>query len=348
MPKPRLFAAVAGVTALLLLACNSDGTSTAINESVEQFYRALAVDPPRAYTYLSEDCREELPFLEFASGTIFVNTLLGESEPSIEHLRVIRSEGDEVLAEFDIVVYVDGETVPVVFAAEQQATSFVKEDGRWRIASCEDFGLSLVITDEMLFESVPESEAEPSSRYEAAVAAEADDDASLPGEYVDLPTIYGGYYGNQDGPHTAPHTRAKVDYEGEGNSNPPAGGAHWGSAACTSSPTDSPPLCGPVAWGIYRAEWDAESLLHSMEHGGVIIWYNTTDRDVVDEIENIVERLLNANDLIVMAPYLQMEDEHIALTSWSRIDKFPIEESSSDRVLAFLDAHMRRFNPEGF
>ncbi len=346
MPKHRLLAALAVASILLLVACNSDGTSSAINDSVEEFYRALAVDPPRAYTYLSEDCRDEVPFLEFASGTLFVSTLLGESEPSIEHLRVLQKEGDEALAEFDIVVYVDDETVPITFAAERQATSFVKEDGRWRIASCDDFGLSLVITDEVLVE--PDSNQERSDRYEAAVAAEADDDPSLPGEYVDLPAIYGGYYGNRDGPNTAPHMTLEVDYEGQGNSNPPAGGAHWGSAPCASSPADSPPLCGPVAWGIYQSEWDAESLLHSMEHGGVIVWFNTTDRDVVDDVQSIVETLLGAGDLIVMAPYLQMENEHIALTSWSRIDKFPVAEYSRDRVLAFLDAHMRRFNPEGF
>jgi hypothetical protein len=246
------------------------------------------------------------------------------------------------------VIYVDDETVPVSFAAERPATSFVKEDGRWRIASCEDFGLSLVITDQVLVEPGSDREPEPSGQREAAVAAEADDDPSLPGQYVDLPAIYGGYYGNSDGPSTAPHTGGNVDYDGEGNSNPPVGGAHWGSAPCASSPANSQPLCGPVAWGIYRAEWDAESLVHSMEHGGVIIWFNTTNRSVVDEIESIVENLLNAGDLIVMAPYLQMEDEHIALTSWSRIYKFPADEYNSDLVLDFLDAHMRRFNPEGF
>jgi hypothetical protein len=43
-----------------------------------------------------------------------------------------------------------------------------------------------------------------------------------------------------------------------------------------------------------------------------------------------------------------MEEEHIALTSWVRIDKFPVAEYSAERVTEFIDAHMRRFNPESF
>jgi len=107
-------------------------------------------------------------------------------------------------------------------------------------------------------------------------------------------------------------------------------------------------MCGPVPWGIYRTEWEAESLVHNMEHGGVLVWYNTTNVEVVDELEALVTDQINAVGLIVMAPYLDMEDETIALTSWSRIDKFPVEDYSPERVLTFLNAHVRRFNPEGF
>ena len=85
-----------------------------------------------------------------------------------------------------------------------------------------------------------------------------------------------------------------------------------------------------------------------MEHGGVIVWYNTTDRATVDALEDIISGRLAAGDLIVMTPYLLMEDEHIAFTSWSRIDKFPVGDYSSERVHAFLDDHVRRFNPEEF
>ena len=347
MNRHRWLVGLVALVASLHVACGGAGASTAIRESAEDFYRALAVDPPRAYTYLSEECQSEFSFLEFASGTIFISSFFGESEPSIENLRVLRSDGDEVEVQFDIVVHVDDETVPLVLGKDTIPSHFVKEDGRWRFASCEDFGLGLVNTDEVLIEPVIDDEPAESSRSRA-VAAEADEDPALAGMYVDLPAIYGGYYGNSDGPHTAAHTRSVVDYESEGNSNPPAGGPHWGNGACGASPADSPPFCGPVAWGIYRSEWAAESLLHSMEHGGVIVWFNTIDRDIVEDLESILSSRLAAGDLIVLAPYLLMEDEHIAITSWSRIDKFPVGDYSSERVNAFLDDHVRRFNPEEF
>ncbi len=346
MVRHRWLPALALLVTALLVACGGSGASTEIREAAEDFYRALAVDPPRAYTHLSQECQSEFSFLEFASGTIFISSFFGESEPSIENLRVLRSDGDEVEVQFDIVVYVDDDTVPLVRGEDTAPPRFVKENGRWRFASCEDFGLGLVITDEVLIEPVIDEEPARSGRSEA-VAAEADADPQLAGTYVDLAAIYGGYYGNPDGPHTAAHTSSKVDYESRGNSNPPAGGPHWGNGACGSSPADSPPFCGPVAWGIYRSEWDAESLVHSMEHGGVVVWYNTTDRDTVDDLAKAVSNRLAAGDLIVMAPYLLMEDEHIAITSWSRIDKFPVSDYSSERVDAFLDDHVRRFNPEG-
>lgn len=347
MDRHHWLVALIALVGTLLVACGGSGAGPEIREAAEDFFRALAVDPPRAYTHLSQECQDEFSFLEFASGTIFISSFFGESEPSVENLRVLRSDGDDAEVQFDIVVHVDDETVLLVRGEDTSPPHFVKENGRWRFASCEDFGLGLVITDEVLTEPVIDEEPPQSSRARA-VAAEADDDLALAGMYVDLPAIYGGYYGNPDGPHTAAHIRSKVDYASAGNSNPPAGGPHWGNAACDASPADSPPFCGPVTWGMYRSEWDAESLVHSMEHGGVVVWFNTIERDIVEDLENIISGRLAAGELIVLAPYLLMEDDHIAFTSWSRIDMFPVDDYSSERVRVFLDDHVRRFNPEGF
>ena len=176
----------------------------------------------------------------------------------------------------------------------------------------------------------------------SGAAAESDDDPALPGLYVDLPAIYleGPY------PETAGHVSVDVDYELVGNSNPPVGGPHWG-APCGDSPAESPPFCGPAPWGIFQDEWDPETLVHNMEHAGVVLWYNTSDEDLVDELDAIIRARLDDN-LLVMAPYSAMEDETIAITSWSRIDKFPVDEYDAGRVERFIDVHARRFNPEGF
>jgi hypothetical protein len=82
-----------------------------------------------------------------------------------------------------------------------------------------------------------------------------------------------------------------------------------------------------------------------MEHAGVVLWYNTDDQQVIDELEAYV---LERGGNLVMAPYSELEEDTIALTSWSRLDSFPVAEYTMERVEAFLDVNYKRFNPEGF
>ena len=128
-------------------------------------------------------------------------------------------------------------------------------------------------------------------------AIEGDPAPDLQGEFVDLQTIYGGTYGAQGGNTTAPHVTRDVDYASdcaEGaenicNTNPPAGGPHWGSTACADTADASPAFCGPPQWGIYRDPWPPEPMPHAMEHGGVVVWYNTADQTIIDDLETLVE-----------------------------------------------------------
>jgi hypothetical protein len=85
-----------------------------------------------------------------------------------------------------------------------------------------------------------------------------------------------------------------------------------------------------------------------MEHGGVVLWYNTADQDVIDDLEELFTARLADGQLLVMAPYPALAAETIAITSWSRRDLFPVEEYTRERVEDFIDAHERRFNPERF
>lgn len=175
---------------------------------------------------------------------------------------------------------------------------------------------------------------------DAAIAAEADKSTSIPGQYVDLPTIYGGPYNA-----TAGHVSTQVDYSAQGV-DPPVGGPHW-SGSCGEDPTTAPAFCGPAPKGIYRDPWEPETLVHNMEHGFAVVWYNTDDTAIRDQLEALVEAA-GDDKLLVMAPYPEMEPNTIALTSWSRIDKFPTSEFTADRVSKFIDVNERRFNPEHF
>ena len=182
--------------------------------------------------------------------------------------------------------------------------------------------------------------------FGAAARIEGDLAPDKPGEHIDLQGIFDGFYGNRDGNSTAPHvSTAAVDYSEQGL--PPAGGPHW-SGGCTRDPETSPAICGPAPWGIYRSPWEEETLLHNMEHGGTIIWYNTSDQTIIDDLEDFVQDESGRRDLLVLTPYPAMEDEHIAITVWARRDKFPVSEYSRDRLEDFMDAFYCKFDPEDF
>ena len=185
-----------------------------------------------------------------------------------------------------------------------------------------------------------------SSGFEGAVRVEEGLDPDLPGEHVDIQGAYDGVYG-VSGANTNGHVSRDVDYEAE-QGLPPAGGPHWGSTGCGSDPETAPSFCGPAPWGIFIDPWDAETLVHNMEHGGVVVWYNTTDDAVVDDLTDFINDRLDDRQLIVMSPLPEMEEGFIAVTTWARRDIFPVEEYTRDRVDEFIKAHERRFNPENF
>ena len=124
------------------------------------------------------------------------------------------------------------------------------------------------------------------------------------------------------------------------NSNPPTSGPHYEE---------------PVAAGVYESEYADENLIHSLEHGYVIISYNCDVKEVggrlvgkvwahgeteatassqasisavvrdeschrlEDELKSLAEKLRGWKLIVTPRKNLDMR---IALTAWGRIDKF--------------------------
>lgn len=152
------------------------------------------------------------------------------------------------------------------------------------------------------------------------VAAETDDSPDLPGQF----------FPSQGRDHLPPGER----YEAY-NSDPPTSGPH------------SPET---LDWRVYDEPQQREKAVHNMEHGGVIVWHHCVSaacQDVMTQIRSIVEGYLADGALVVMLPYPEMEDDTVALTSWTRLDKFAASEYAEDRVRRFIQVHERRYNPEG-
>jgi hypothetical protein len=116
----------------------------------------------------------------------------------------------------------------------------------------------------------------------------------------------------------------------------------------SNPPTSGPHAQSPAPFRVLPSPAPKEALVHNMEHGGVVVWYNTTDQRLIGQLADIVGAELTRQRLVVMSPYTDMERDTIALTSWTRLDKFGVKDFSEERVQKFISRNSKRFNPEGF
>ena len=121
--------------------------------------------------------------------------------------------------------------------------------------------------------------------------------------------------GNQD--HVPVDT--PVDYADA----PPAFGAHWNQAGLAPA---------PFSRKFYTADDRPalEALVHNLEHGYTILWYDETiakDKSAVDDIEAIARKFGDENlrDKFIAAPWTSDDEggakfpdgQHVAFTHWS-------------------------------
>lgn len=111
------------------------------------------------------------------------------------------------------------------------------------------------------------------------------------------------------------------------NSNPPTSGSHDGEW---------------IKPGIYDEPQGDGHLVHSLEHGYIVISYNCKKTKVscsslVQELGDIVEKKKRRKLIVVPRPKL---DVAIALTAWRRIDK--MQKLEAQRVEVFIDAFRDR------
>jgi hypothetical protein len=175
--------------------------------------------------------------------------------------------------------------------------------------------------------------------------AQLDDSVDIPGTYYPPhPGADGQLATGDDRQHFTPGSRIPICTQEQLDSN------NVSDPLCYTSnpPTSGPHSSTPMPFAVLENPAPKENLVHNMEHGAVVVWYNTDDETVLDQLRDIVQDTIDARKLIVMSEYPDMEAGTIALTSWTRLDKFSVSEFSKDRVQKFIEVNERRFNPEGF
>lgn len=116
--------------------------------------------------------------------------------------------------------------------------------------------------------------------------------------------------------------------------NPPTSGPHYNSAGL-----------GPVQTGLYEdaAEAPPEGILHNMEHGMIVIYYNPdAPADVIEAIDLAVE---DESSATVATPWADIEgDANLVLTAWGESQS--CEQVSRDVVNAFRKKFQGIAGPE--
>jgi hypothetical protein len=120
---------------------------------------------------------------------------------------------------------------------------------------------------------------------------------------------------------------------------PSQGNRHIDTPETQHEPYNSnPPTSGPhvpylADWGVYKEPIPKEVLIHNLEDGGVVIYYNgQADEKIVNELEELVS---SYSTKVVLMPDTDLEDL-ITLTAWQRIDR--LNEFDKNRIIEFIEA----------
>lgn len=107
------------------------------------------------------------------------------------------------------------------------------------------------------------------------------------------------------------------------NSNPPTSGPHSGKV---------PPF------GIYDQPLFAGYQIHMLEHGGVLIHYNTQDQAIISQLQELTRDLSKSNARVALLPNPEI-DQMVALTAWTHVENLDTvdEEAIREFFFAYVD-----------
>ena len=129
--------------------------------------------------------------------------------------------------------------------------------------------------------------------------------------------------------------------------------AECGADPYSSLPATSGPHWNtPAAWGAYSTPQNESQVIHNLEHGGIVIWYDPEELDdaQVSELTSYVEGQvasgISGRFKFIASPWGGAEDlgSPAVVTAWRHI--LPVDEFSMDTIRAFADENYLKFAPE--
>lgn len=113
------------------------------------------------------------------------------------------------------------------------------------------------------------------------------------------------------------------------SSIPGTSGQHWNTAT------------SPGPWGVYTAAQPQERMIHNLEHGGIVIWYQPAqlDADGIAALALFVnQQIATERFKVILTPWSGADFGHpIAVTAWNWL--LYLDTPDVDQVRAFYDDH---------
>lgn len=118
--------------------------------------------------------------------------------------------------------------------------------------------------------------------------------------------------------------------QGSGYTSVPAtSGQHWNSAT------------SPGPWGVYPTAQPQERMIHNLEHGGIVIWYQPAllaAEDLTALTQFVQQQITTERFKMILVPWSGADFGHpIAVTAWNWL--LYLDTADLDKVRAFTDAH---------
>ena len=143
---------------------------------------------------------------------------------------------------------------------------------------------------------------------------------------------------------------ARPEEPGVGTPVPAMGNEHIATGLRFSDyncipPTSGPHWAEPARCGSYDTEILDEQLVHNLEHGNVVISYNSLDEEEAGRLIRFLETLPGLETWAVVRPYSKISPGTIAMTAWGVIDH--ISGLNEERIETFFLAYAgNRLSPE--
>ena len=105
----------------------------------------------------------------------------------------------------------------------------------------------------------------------------------------------------------------------------------------------------PLYWRVYTSPVPEPAAVHNLEHGGIVIWYQSTaTAEDIQKLTQFVQQQLGTSQFkILLSPWDGKDFGHpIAVTAWDWL--LYLDSADIDQIRAFQNAHPASDAPEPF